>query len=85
MTTLADILALLDAAVRAGEAAGDALADHDETPFARLLLQKARVGTSQHREARDCLRAAMIEAGKKSEPIERKAVDKLPTSWEGSA
>ena len=78
MTTLADILALLNAAVRAGEDAGDAISDHASDPFARLLLQKVRVGTSQHREARDCLRAAMIEAGKKSEPIERKAVDKLP-------
>ena len=78
MTTLADILALLDAAVRAGEDAGDSLADHDTTPFARLLLQKARVGTSQHREARDCLRAAMIEAGKKSETISLQALDNPP-------
>ena len=75
---LKDILSLLNAAVRAGEAAGDALAEHDETPFARLLLQKARVGTGQLREARDCLRAAMLESGKKSEPIERKPFDKLP-------
>jgi hypothetical protein len=78
VTTLSDILALLNAAVRAGEEAGDALADHDTTPFARLLLQKVRVGTSQHREARDCLRAAMLEAGKKSETISLEALDKLP-------
>jgi hypothetical protein len=69
VTSLQNILALLDAAVRAGEAAGEALAEHDETPFARLLLQKARVGTSQMREARDCLRVAMLESGKKSESI----------------
>jgi hypothetical protein len=65
VSDLETILALLDAAVRAGEAAGDALAEHDKTPFARLLLQKARVGTSQLREGRDCLRAAMLESGKR--------------------
>ena len=78
MSTLKDILALLNAAVRAGEAACESLAGHDETPFARLLLQKARVGTSQMREARDCLRAAMVEAGKKSETISLQALDNLP-------
>ena len=76
MTTLADILALLNAAVRAGEAAGDAIADHAADPFARILLQQTRLATARHRESRDMLRAA-IRATKKSAPSERKAVDKL--------
>jgi hypothetical protein len=78
VTTLADILAKLNAAVRAGEEAGDAISDHASDPFARILLQQTRIATARHRESRDMLRAA-IRATKKSEPIERKAVDKLPT------
>jgi hypothetical protein len=74
MTTLADILALLNAAVRAGEDAGDAIADHASDPFARILLQQTRLATARHRESRDMLRAA-IRATKKSGPSERKAVD----------
>ena len=77
MSTLADILALLNAAVRAGEAAGDAISDHAADPFARILLQQTRLATARHRESRDMLRAA-IRATKKSAPCERKAVDKLP-------
>ena len=74
MTTLADILAKLNAAVRAGEAAGDAISDHAGDPFARILLQQTRLATARHRESRDMLRAA-IRATKKSGPSERKAVD----------
>ena len=77
MTTLADILAKLNAAVRAGEAASDAISDHAGDPFARILLQQTRLATARHRESRDMLRAA-IRATKKSAPSERKAVDKLP-------
>jgi hypothetical protein len=75
MTTLPDILATLDAAVRAGEAACAALAWHD-APAARLLLQKAQIGTAQHRDARDILRAAILHA--KKLPI-----DNLQTLSEG--
>jgi len=74
VTTLADILAKLNAAVRAGEAAGDAISDHAGDPFARILLQQTRLATARHRESRDMLRAA-IRATKKSGPSERKAVD----------
>lgn len=63
MTTLPDILAALDAAVRAGEAACAALAGHD-APFARMLLQKSLTGTAQHRDARDMLRAAILQTKK---------------------
>jgi hypothetical protein len=65
MTTLADILAKLNAAVRAGEEAGDAISDHSDDPFARILLQQTRLATARHRESRDMLRAA-IRATKKS-------------------
>ena len=73
-SSLKDILALLNAAVRAGEAAGDAIADHAADPFARILLQQTRLATARHRESRDMLRAAIL-ATKKSGPSERKAVD----------
>jgi hypothetical protein len=65
MSTLKDILALLTAAVRAGEAAGDCIADHSGDPFARILLQQTRLATAKHRESRDMLRAAIIAAKKK--------------------
>ena len=74
MTTLPDILAALDAAVRAGEAACATLAGHDD-PFARLLLQKSLTGTAQHRDARDMLRAAILQTTKR-------AVDNRQTSLE---
>ena len=73
--TLHDILAALDAAVRAGEAACAALSGHDD-PFARLLLQKAQSGTAQHRDARDMLRAAILQTKKLP-------VDNRQTSSEG--
>ena len=60
---LKDILASLDSAVRAGEAACATLAGHDD-PFARLLLQKSLTGTAQHRDARDMLRAAILQTKK---------------------
>jgi len=77
VSSLKDILARLNAAVRAGEEAGDAIADHAADPFARILLQQTRLATARHRESRDMLSAAIL-ATKKSAPSERKAVDKLP-------
>ena len=65
MSTLKDILALLTAAVRAGEAASDAVAEHAADPFARILLQQTRLATAKHRESRDMLRAAIIATKKK--------------------
>ena len=75
MSDLASILAALDAAVRAGEAACATLSGHDD-PFARLLLQKSLTGTAQHRDARDMLRAAILQTTKR-------AVDNRQTSSEG--
>jgi len=67
VTTLADILAALHAAVRAGEAAGDCIADHSGDPFARILLQQTRLATARHRESRDMLKAAIIASKKKKQ------------------
>ena len=69
MSTLKDILALLTAAVRAGEAASDSISDHAGDPFARILLQQTRLATARHRESRDMLRAAIIATKKKSQSI----------------
>jgi len=66
MTTLKDILAALHAAVRAGELAGDCIADHSGDPFARILLQQTRLATARHRESRDMLRAAIHASKKKA-------------------
>jgi len=66
MTSLKDILAALHAAVRAGEAAGDCIADHSGDPFARILLQQTRLATARHRESRDMLRAAILASKKKA-------------------
>lgn len=67
MKSIKDILTALQAAVRAGEAAGDCIADHSGNPFARILLQQTRLATARHRESRDMLRAAMIAAKKKKQ------------------
>ena len=64
MTSLKDILASLTAAVRAGEAASDAIADHAADPFARILLQQTRLATARHRESRDMLKAALLATKK---------------------
>jgi len=66
MTTLKDILAALQAAVRAGELAGDCIADHSGDPFARILLHQTRLATARHRESRDMLKAAIIATKKKA-------------------
>lgn len=65
MSSLKDILAALQAAVRAGELAGDCIADHSGDPFARILLQQTRLATARHRESRDMLKAAIIASKKK--------------------
>ena len=75
MSTLKDILALLTAAVRAGEAAGDCIAHHSGDPFARILLQQTRLATARHRESRDMLRAAIIASKKKSQSISPPPLD----------
>ena len=67
MTPLKDIHALLDAAVRAGNAASDAISSHAANPFAVMLLQRTRLATSEHRKIRDELKAAMIALHKKSQ------------------
>ena len=67
MSTLKDILTALQAAVRAGEAAGDCIADHSGDPFARILLQQTRLATARHRESRDLLRAAILATKKKKQ------------------
>jgi len=67
MSSLKDILAALQAAVRAGEAAGDCIADHSGDPFARILLQQTRLATARHRESRDMLKAAIIASKKKKQ------------------
>ena len=69
MSSLKDILACLQAAVRAGEAAGDCIAHHSGDPFARILLQQTRLATARHRESRDMLRAAILATKKKSQSI----------------
>ena len=66
MSSLKDILTALQAAVRAGEAAGDCIADHSGDPFARILLQQTRLATARHRESRDMLRAAILATKKKA-------------------
>jgi len=66
MSSLKDILAALQAAVRAGELAGDCIADHSGDPFARILLQQTRLATARHRESRDMLRAAILATKKKA-------------------
>lgn len=67
MSSLKDILARLSDAVRAGEAASDAISDHDSDPFARILLQQTRLATARHRESRDLLRAAILATKKKNQ------------------
>ena len=67
MSSLKEILARLSDAVRAGEAASDAIADHAADPFARILLQQTRLATARHRESRDLLRAAIAATKKKNE------------------
>ena len=69
MTPLKDIHALLDAAVRAGNAASDAIADHAADPFAIMLLQRIRLATAEYRRNRDELKAAMIAIDKKNQSI----------------
>ena len=68
MTPLKDIHALLDAAVQAGNAASDAIADHAADPFAVMLLQRIRLATAEYRRNRDELKVAMIALHKKAEP-----------------
>jgi hypothetical protein len=53
MSSLKDILALLTAAVRAGEAAADSISDHAADPFARILLQQTRLATAARAAARE--------------------------------
>jgi len=78
MTPLKDIHALLDAAVRAGNAASDAIASHAANPFAVMLLQRTRLATSEHRKSRDDLKVAMIALHKKSLIAPLKPVDIPP-------
>jgi len=78
MSSLKDILAALQAAVRAGEAAGDLIADHAADPFARILLQQTRLATARHRESRDMLRAAIFATKKKKQNSLDQPLDKLP-------
>ena len=66
MSSLKDILARLSDAVRAGEAASDAISDHASDPFARILLQQTRLATARHRESRDMLKAAILATKKKN-------------------
>jgi len=77
MSSLKDILTALQAAVRAGEAAGDCIADHASDPFARILLQQTRLATARHRESRDMLRAAIIATKKKKQTILPPPLDNL--------
>ena len=69
VSSLKEILGLLTAAVRAGEAAADSIADHSGDPFARILLQQTRLATARHRESRDLLRAAILATKKKKQSI----------------
>jgi hypothetical protein len=75
VTSLKDILARLSDAVRAGEAASDAISDHASDPFARILLQQTRLATARHRESRDLLRAAIHASQKKNEKNALHAAD----------
>jgi hypothetical protein len=75
MTPLKDIHALLDAAVRAGNAASDAIASHAANPFAVMLLQRTRLATSEHRKSRDELKAAIIASKKKKQTILPQPID----------
>jgi len=77
MSSLKDILAALQAAVRAGEAAGDLIADHSGDPFARILLQQTRLATARHRESRDMLKAAILATKKKKQTILPQPLDNL--------
>ena len=79
MSSLKDILALLTAAVRAGEAAADSISEHAADPFARILLQQTRLATARHRESRDMLRAAILATKKKKQ---NSLVDPLTTPKE---
>jgi hypothetical protein len=78
MSTLKEILTALQAAVRAGEAAGDCIADHSGDPFARILLQQTRLATARHRESRDMLRAAIIASKKKKQNSLPQPLDNPP-------
>jgi hypothetical protein len=78
MTSLKDILACLQAAVRAGEAASDCIADHAADPFARILLQQTRLATARHRESRDMLRAAILATKKKKQNSLPQPLDNPP-------
>lgn len=78
MTSLKDIHALLDAAVKAGNAASDAIADHAADPFAIMLLQRIRLATAEYRKSRDELKIAMIALHKKSLLAPLKPVDIPP-------
>ena len=60
VTPLKDIHTLLDNAVKAGNAASDAIASHAADPFAAMLLQRIRLATAEYRRNRDELKAAMI-------------------------
>ena len=78
VTPLKDIHALLDAAVQAGNAASDAIADHAADPFAVMLLQRIRLATAEYRRNRDELKVAMIALHKKSQAAALKPVDIPP-------
>jgi len=78
MTSLKDIHALLDNAVKAGNAAADAIADHAADPFAVMLLQRIRLATAEYRKSRDELKVAMIALHKKSLLAPLKPVDIPP-------
>lgn len=69
MSSLKEILALLTAAVRAGEAAADSISEHAGDPFARILLQQTRLATARHRESRDMLRAAILATKKRQNSL----------------
>ena len=78
MTPLKDIHALLDNAVKAGNAASDAIASHAADPFAVMLLQRIRLATAEYRRNRDELKVAMIALHKKSQAAALKPVDIPP-------
>ena len=78
VTPLKDIHTLLDNAVKAGNAASDAIASHAADPFAVMLLQRIRLATAEYRRNRDELKAAMIALHKKSQAAALKPVDIPP-------
>jgi len=78
VTSLKDIHFLLDAAVRAGNAASDAISDHAADPFAVMLLQRIRLATAEYRRNRDELKVAMIALHKKIRLDALKPVDIPP-------